>query len=334
MGADLITRLAERACTDPRRIAFADGPADDIVAAARRVADLGAAHPVLVATDVGSVADTSDRIGIPSQDLEVVAIDGPVLDELVADYERLSPGFPSSAARRLLADPLAFAAMLVRTGRADALVAGSHHSTGEVVAAAQLLLGLADGVETASSAMIMDIPGYTGPEGTLLAFADCAVVPSPSATQLADIAIATAATVEHLLGWEPRVALLSFSTHGSADDPSVDRIRDALEQIRRRAPSLAVDGEMQVDAALDATVAANKGVDDSPVAGRANTLIFPDLNAGNIGYKLVQRLTGGGAFGPLLQGFARPVSDLSRGASVDDIVAATIMTSLRARARP
>jgi phosphate acetyltransferase len=223
--------------------------------------------------------------------------------------------------------------MLTRTDRADALVAGTRCSTGEVVATAQLILGLADGIATPSSVLIMDIPGYAGPEGSLLAFADCAVVPAPSAAELADIAVATADTVKRLLGWEPRVALLSFSTKGSAEDPSVVRVREAVEQIRAQVSSLTVDGELQVDAALDPGVAAKKAAGANAVAGRANTLIFPDLNAGNIGYKLVQRLAGAGAYGPLLQGFARPVSDLSRGAGVDDIVAATIMVALCAQDR-
>jgi phosphate acetyltransferase len=329
---ELIERLAERARRHPTRVALADGDTPEVITAARRVVDLGAAHPVLVA-DADAVARTAAALEIGLDGIEVVDPRGSVLDDLVDAYVGANPSFPERAARRLLGEPLAFAAMLVRTGRADALVAGFGCPTGEVVATAQLLVGLAPGVTTPSSMFLMEIPGYDGPEGALLAFADCGVVPNPTTGELADIAIATADTVTRLLGWEPRVALLSYSTRGSAEGDDVDRVREALELIRARAPELAVDGELQVDAALVPTVAAKKVPGGSPVAGRANVLIFPDLGAGNIAYKLVERLAGAGAYGPFLQGFARPVSDVSRGSTVDDLVAVTLMAACDAHAR-
>jgi phosphate acetyltransferase len=172
---------------------------------------------------------------------------------------------------------------------------------------------------------IMSIHGYQGPQGNLIAIADCAVAPAPDSSELADIAISTADTVKRLLGWQPRVALLSFSTKGSASHERVETVIKALRMVKERTPDLLVDGELQLDSAIVPEVAAKKIKGESPVAGRANTLIFPDLNAGNIGVKLVQRFANGVAYGPLLQGFAKPVSDLSRGAPVEEIVGATTM---------
>ena len=197
--------------------------------------------------------------------------------------------------------------------------------------ASQMIIGLEKDISTVSSMGIMSIPGYEGAEGNLLAIADCAVCPAPDPTELADIAISTADTVIRLLGWQPRIALLSFSTKGSASHERVDQVLKGLEQVRMRRPDLLIDGELQLDSAIDPEVAARKMNQESPVAGRANILIFPDLNAGNIGVKLVQQFAGATAYGPLLQGFAKPVSDLSRGAPVEEIVGAIIMAGVCAR---
>ena len=330
MPVDLVAELAVQAASDRRRIVFADGAAEEVVAAAHQVVELDVAIPILVGDPV-DVAAAAARCGVDIEGFEIARPGGDLLDELVVDYGSVHPGFPESAARRLLGAPLNLAAMLVRRGHGDALVAGFGCPTGEVVATSQLIIGLAEGAVTPSSVLVMEIPNYAGPEGNLLAFADCAVVPAPSVTELADIAVDTASTVRDLLGWEPRVAMLSFSTRGSASDPHAERVAKALELVRARVPDLAVDGALQVDAALDPAVAAKKVPDGSAVAGRANVLIFPDLQAGNIAYKLVQRLAGAGAYGPLLQGFARPVSDLSRGARVEDIVATAVLTAIRAQ---
>lgn len=321
----------EKARKERKHIVLPEGTEPRTVKAAGMVVREGYADVTLLGNQE-AIRRVASEQGASLEKVKVIDPEkSPLLDGYVEKFMALRKGKCSGRdeALKCMKDPIYFGTMMVYTGEADGLVSGAEHSTAHTIRPALQIIKTAPGISTVSSAFLMVIPNCEYGEKGLFVFADCAVVPNPTADEMASIALASAQTARQLCGLSPRVAMLSFSTKGSAEHELVEKVKKATAIAKEKAPDLAIDGELQADAAIIPSVGKKKAP-NSTIAGQANVLVFPDLQSGNIAYKLVERLAKASAIGPFLQGLKKPVNDLSRGCSVEDIVNVTTITAVQA----
>ena len=325
---DFVESMKARAHSAQRTLVLPEGTDVRTIKAARIIVDESLAASVTLLGSVEDVQEAAEREGVSLSNINIQCTHADThVNGYANEYYNLRKhkGLSEEQAKTDITDPLRWGAMMVRHGEADAMVAGAVNTTGDVLRAGLSIIGTLPGLRNVSSCFVMaGLDSKWGVNGSLI-FSDCAVIPDPTPEQLADITESSAQSCRAMLGVEPVVALMSFSTKGSAQHGDVEKVQAAVEILKARKPNFEFDGELQADAALVPSVTDQKAP-GSPVKGRVNTLIFPDLGSGNIGYKLVQRLANAQAYGPFLQGFAKPLSDLSRGASVEDIVTTCAVT--------
>ncbi len=328
----ILNHIIKQASANSKSIVLAEGDDIRVIEAASRATREGLANCVLIGDPetIGALA------GKASLSLEGIRIEDPASSARTSGYAqnlldlRAKKGMTIDQAQQLVLDQLHFANLMVQAGDADGTIAGARYTSGDCVRAALQIIGVAPGIKTVSSFFLMIFEAEHHEPKQAMLFADCALVVDPTAEQLADIAIATSDSARPLLERDPSVAMLSFSTNCSADHPMVDKVREATDLVRKSSPQLAIDGDIQLDAALVASIVERK-MPDSKTRGNANVLIFPDLNAANIGYKIAQRLGGAIAIGPIMQGLNHPANDLSRGCSADDVYYLIAMTVVQAQ---
>lgn len=330
---NFVAEMKKKAAALQKRLVLPEGTEERTITAAAQIVAEKLAKEVILLGKPAEIKAVATAKGIPLDGITLIDPETSEWNKEFAEeyYElRKKKGMTPEQAAQDIKHFLRFGAMMVRKGKADSMVAGALSATADVLRVGLTIIGTAPGMKTASSCFVMDTHNSKWGTDGLMIFSDCAVIPVPTAEQLADIAVSAADSCRKMLNAEPVVAMLSFSTKGSGgNNDNVLRVQEGVKLAKEKAPDLLLDGELQADAALVPSVTEKKAP-GSPVTGKVNTLVFPDLGAGNIGYKLVQRLAGADAFGPFLQGFAKPISDLSRGCSAEDIVATAAVTLVQA----
>lgn len=327
----VLDQIYLRAKENPRKVAFPEAMNEKMMQAAYETGKEGYIIPVLVGNG-GEIREAVRERGYEESVFTIVDISEEEYKKTLIDRYVALPQtiLKEKALNRRMQNPLYYAMVMQAVEEADVTFAGIDNTTGDVLLAGQMIIGLKEGISTVSSIGLCDIPGFSGSEGSLLAIGDSAVCTNPDANQLADIAISACDTVKALLEWEPRCAMVSYSTLGSGQGELIDKVVEAVRLANEKRPDLAIDGEFQFDAAISPAVAEKKVKRESKVAGKANVVIWPDLNVGNVGVKLIQQFGHADAYGPMLQGFSKVVCDCSRGAPVSEIKGNIVISAVRA----